>query len=57
MILLPRSQAYTATLDTPDWVVLGTYLGVVVLLVALTRGRLRFGAVARGREPAEPAGP
>lgn len=57
LILLPRSQAYTAVLDTPDWIILGTYLVVVVLLVVLTRGRLRFGAAGRGPGPTEPAGP
>ena len=40
LILLPANVAYTPALDTPDWVVLGTYVAAAVLLVVLTRGRL-----------------
>jgi uncharacterized protein len=40
LILMARSRAYTAALDAPDWAVLGTYLAAVVILVAVTKGRL-----------------
>jgi membrane protease YdiL (CAAX protease family) len=40
LILMTRSRAYTELLDAPDWAILGTYLGAVLLLVAVTRGRL-----------------
>jgi uncharacterized protein len=50
-ILLPREQAYTVSLDTPDWVILGTYVGAALLVVALTRGRMGY----RGnRVPTDP---
>jgi uncharacterized protein len=41
-ILLPRELAYTPALDTPDWVILGTYLVAVAIVVVLTRGRLGY---------------
>lgn len=40
LILLPRDQAYTASLDAPDWAILGTYIAAALVVVALTRGRL-----------------
>jgi membrane protease YdiL (CAAX protease family) len=40
LILMARGKAYTAVLDAPDWTVLGVYLIAVLLLVAVTRGRL-----------------
>jgi membrane protease YdiL (CAAX protease family) len=40
LILMPRREAYTSALDTPDWVILGTYVVAALVLVALTRGRL-----------------
>jgi membrane protease YdiL (CAAX protease family) len=40
LILMARSEAYTVVLDAPDWAILGTYLAAVLLLVAVTRGRL-----------------
>jgi hypothetical protein len=39
-ILMPRSVAYSTSLDTPDWVILGTYVFAALVLVAVTRGRL-----------------
>ena len=56
LVLLPRSVAYTPALDTPDWVILGTYLAAVVVLVALTRGRLLIGG-GPDRETTDPATP
>jgi membrane protease YdiL (CAAX protease family) len=40
LILMTRDRAYTAVLDAPDWAILGTYLAAVLVLVAITRGRL-----------------
>ena len=40
LILMARSKAYTAVLDAPDWAILGTYLAAVLVLLALTKGRL-----------------
>jgi membrane protease YdiL (CAAX protease family) len=40
LILMARSRAYTAVLDAPDWAILGTYLTAVLILVAVTKGRL-----------------
>ena len=40
LILMARSRAYTDLLDAPDWAILGTYVGAVLILVAVTRGRL-----------------
>jgi CAAX protease family protein len=40
LVLMARSAAYTEVLDAPDWAILGTYLGAVLLLIAVTRGRL-----------------
>jgi membrane protease YdiL (CAAX protease family) len=40
LILMARSTAYTELLDAPDWAILGTYVGAVLILVAVTRGRL-----------------
>jgi membrane protease YdiL (CAAX protease family) len=40
LVLMARSQAYTEALDAPDWAILGTYLAAVLILVAVTRGRL-----------------
>jgi uncharacterized protein len=40
LILMARSRAYTAGLDAPDWAILGTYLAAVLILVAVTKGRL-----------------
>jgi hypothetical protein len=37
---MARSKAYTAVLDAPDWTILGTYLVAVLVLVAVTKGRL-----------------
>ena len=39
-ILMPQERAYTPSLDTPDWVILGTYVAAALVVVALTRGRL-----------------
>ncbi len=52
LVLLPRAQAYTPALDTPDWVILGTYLVAALVLVALTRGRMQTDA----RRPPDPSG-
>lgn len=43
LLLMPRQDAYTAVLDTPDWVILGTYLVAAGVVVAMTRGRLGAG--------------
>jgi membrane protease YdiL (CAAX protease family) len=40
LILMVRSRAYTTVLDAPDWAILGTYLVAVLILVAVTKGRL-----------------
>jgi hypothetical protein len=40
LILMARSRAYTDVLDAPDWAILGIYLIAVLVLVAVTRGRL-----------------
>jgi membrane protease YdiL (CAAX protease family) len=40
LILMARSKAYTAVLDAPDWAILGTYLAAVLVLLAVTKGRL-----------------
>ena len=40
LILMARSTAYTTSLDAPDWAILGTYLVAVLILVAVTGGRL-----------------
>jgi membrane protease YdiL (CAAX protease family) len=40
LILMPRDEAYTSVLDTPDWVILGTYLTAAVFLIIVTKGRL-----------------
>ncbi|MDP3890387.1 CPBP family intramembrane glutamic endopeptidase [Nocardioides sp.] len=40
LILMPHDVAYSDMLDTPDWVVLGTYVVAALVLVAVTRGRL-----------------
>jgi uncharacterized protein len=40
LILLPRDEAYSTTLDAPDLAILGVYLGALALLLLLTRGRL-----------------
>lgn len=40
LILMPREVAYTPVLDTPDWVILGTYVAAALILVLVTRGRL-----------------
>ena len=40
LILVARSRAYTAVLDAPDWAILGTYLVAVLVLLAVTKGRL-----------------
>jgi membrane protease YdiL (CAAX protease family) len=40
LILMARSRAYTEVLDAPDWAILATYLTAVLILVAVTRGRL-----------------
>lgn len=55
LILLPLPQAYTPALDTPDWVILGTYLVAVAVLLALTRGRLRFDGA--DRDTTDPSAP
>jgi hypothetical protein len=55
LVRAPRSLAYTPALDAPDWVILGTYLAAVVVLVALTRGRLLIGGP--DRETTDPATP
>ena len=39
-ILLPRQDAYTPTLDTPDWAILSIYVSAALVLTVLTRGRL-----------------
>jgi membrane protease YdiL (CAAX protease family) len=49
-VLMARDRAYTDALDTPDLVILGTYLAAAALLVVVTRGRL-------GAEPPDPAEP
>ena len=38
-ILLPQERAYTPSLDAPDWVILGTYVGAALVVLALTGGR------------------
>lgn len=40
LILMARSRAYTEVLDAPDWAILGTYLAAVLVLLAVTKGRL-----------------
>jgi len=40
LILMARSKAYTTVLDAPDFAILGTYLVAVLILLAVTRGRL-----------------
>lgn len=40
LILMARSQAYTEILDAPDLAILGTYLAAVLVLLAVTKGRL-----------------
>lgn len=40
LILMARDKAYTDVLDTPDWAILGVYLAAVLLLIAITKGRL-----------------
>lgn len=40
LILMTRDKAYTDALDAPDWVILGVYLVAVLVLIAITRGRL-----------------
>ena len=40
LILMARDRAYTSALDSPDWVILGTYVVAAAVLVLLTRGRL-----------------
>lgn len=49
-ILMPREIAYTPALDTPDWVILGTYVAAVLAVLAVSRGRL--GAGERHRQAA-----
>jgi membrane protease YdiL (CAAX protease family) len=40
LILMTRDKVYTDVLDAPDWAILGVYTVAVLLLIALTRGRL-----------------
>jgi membrane protease YdiL (CAAX protease family) len=40
LILMARDRAYTSALDSPDWVILGTYVVAAAVLVLVTRGRL-----------------
>ncbi len=40
LVLMAKDRAYSAALDAPDWAILGTYVVVVLILVALTKGRL-----------------
>ncbi len=40
LILMARDRAYTDVLDAPDWAILGVYIAAVLVLIALTRGRL-----------------
>jgi hypothetical protein len=40
LVLMARSMASTDVLDVPDRAILATYLGAVLLLIAVTRGRL-----------------
>jgi len=40
LVLMARSRADTTVLDAPDWAILGTYLAAVLVLLAVTRGRL-----------------
>jgi hypothetical protein len=40
LILMTRSKAYTTVLDAPAFAILGTYLAAVLILLAVTRGRL-----------------
>jgi membrane protease YdiL (CAAX protease family) len=40
LVLMARDKAYSAPLDAPDWAILGTYLVAVLVLLAVTRGRL-----------------
>lgn len=42
-ILMPREDAYTLALDAPDWAILSTYVAAVLVVVAVTRGRLGAG--------------
>ena len=58
-ILMPQDQAYTPSLDTPDWVILGTYVAAALVVLALTRARLGYqGSSTLGplvpSHPAEP---
>jgi membrane protease YdiL (CAAX protease family) len=46
LILLPRDVAYTELLDTPDWVILCTYVIAALVLVVVTKGRLGLKAVS-----------
>lgn len=52
LILMPSEQAYTATLDDPDWAILGTYLVAAVIIVAVTHGRLGYRAGGRTAQEA-----
>ncbi|AZI57314.1 CPBP family intramembrane metalloprotease [Nakamurella antarctica] len=40
LILMARDRAYTQALDAPDFVILGVYAAAVIVLIALTQGRL-----------------
>jgi putative ABC transport system ATP-binding protein len=40
LVLMPHDSAYSEVLDTPDWVILATYVVAALVLVAVTRGRL-----------------
>ena len=40
LVLMARSRACTTVLDAPDWAILGTYLAAVLVLLAVTKGRL-----------------
>jgi uncharacterized protein len=40
LVLMARSTADTTVLDAPDWAILGTYLAAVLVLLAVTKGRL-----------------
>jgi hypothetical protein len=63
-VLMARSRGYTDVLDAPDWAILGTYLGAVLVLIAVTGdgpGRLRRRADRcagghRGASPVPSAG-
>lgn len=51
LILMSRDRAYSEVLDTPDWVILATYVMAALVLFAVTRGRLGQHPTESRREP------